>query len=100
MKLTGKCKEKFLDYLRDNKKSSIELGFLKLHWQAYPEKYLNALIIEFFDSVGIYIKITDYDGEDYWCEINGLGYSILKPTRTEATNAAIEKANKLYNQNK
>jgi hypothetical protein len=60
----------------------------------------NALIVDWFDSVGIYIEVTKWndtiwqwnidDGDEY---PDGKDYS----SRTEATNAAIKKANELYN---
>jgi len=87
MKLTGKCLSDFGDQCALQYKNFIKL----------PESCQNALIIEFFDSVGIYTGITLYAG--YWrfyIDKNCLG---LKNTRTEATNSAIEKANEIYNKN-
>jgi len=83
-----------------------------------PENCQNALIIEFFDSAGIYIITEPYLGggqvlfypsvsyrdsrllgyEEHILLDNGERDRFL--TRTEAANAAIEKANELYNQNK
>lgn len=95
MKLTGKAKEAFLDYVF---KTNNVLD-------TSNELYLNALIIEFFDSVGIYIEIggIDYSGVLFWYNIqehntiNG-NNSFEFETRAEATNAAIIKANDLYNE--
>jgi len=106
MKLTGKCLEDFFDYLRKNNKASIEIGVLIMHWQEYPKEYLNALIIEFFDSVGIYINISAIPfSKDFRVEIRAIDNSFLSScgyeafeTRQKATNAAIEKANYLYNE--
>lgn len=95
MKLTGKCNEDFGIWFFE-RSTPIE------EYKNYPnlsETCKNALIVEWFDSVGINIIITEFDGEDFWCEFNGLEYSILKPTRHEAINATIEKANELYNKN-
>ena len=92
MKLTGKCLESFLDYYWKNyigktrflnQKSETEEFFNSL----YPT-FQNALIIEFFNSVKIWNKLF-YDYYE-----NGLGNYF------EATNAAILKANDIYNENK
>lgn len=82
MKLTGKCKEAFLLFFNTHRRGA-EDGFYEL-----PELFQNALIIEFFDSVGIWNKIF------LECFENGLG------NYKEATNAAIEKANEIFNLNK
>lgn len=86
MKLTRKAKEDF------------SYKYNMSNFNEYSDVLQNALIIEFFDSVGIYILITDFDGDDFWCEFNGLGYSILGKTRQEATEKAIIKANDFYNE--
>lgn len=93
MKLTGKAQEDF-DLWFFERNTPIE------EYKNYPnlsDTCKNALIVEWFDSVGIHITITEFDGEDFWCGFNELEYSILKPTRQGAINAAIEEANELYN---
>lgn len=52
MKLTGKCLESFISFMCKN--------YPEIKWHEYetmPKCILNALIIEFFDSVGISIDI-------------------------------------------
>ena len=77
IKLTEKCLDAFGDKCKYNYEEFMEL----------PESCKNALIIEFFDSVGIWNKIF------LECFENGLG------NFKEATNEAIEKANIIYNLN-
>nr|WP_317633104.1 hypothetical protein [uncultured Flavobacterium sp.] len=86
MKLTGKAKEDF------------SYKYNMSNFNEYSEVLQNALIIEFFDSLGIYILITDFDDYDFWCEFKGLSYSILGKTRQEAIEQAIIKANEIYNE--
>lgn len=78
MKLTGKALDAFGDQCKYNYDEFIEL----------PESFQNALIIEFFDSVGIWNKAF------LECYDNGLG------NYKEATNAGIIKANLIYNESK
>ena len=77
MKLTEKTKEAFEAYS--------EYRYADV--MRFPETIQNALIIEFFDSVGIWNKIF------LECFENGLG------NFKEAINAAIEKANEIFNLN-
>lgn len=64
--------------------------------------YLNALIIEWLDSVGIYIETFNEFGAfgisihkgDYRNPIESIGHW---NSRQESTNAAIKKANDIYN---
>lgn len=116
MKLTGKCKNDFenwnlnrsLNVTNQERKNKVLIEELKPFayqvWN-FDEPYLNALIIEFFDSVGIYIHIEPYVDFDY----NTLfkNYILFNKNineqnsyiyRQEAANAAIEKANEIFNQ--
>jgi len=61
------------------------------------ETVYNSLIIEFFDSIDIYIIITKED-EYFDAYINDSWASASFKTRQEATNEAIEMANSFYNQ--
>ena len=107
MILTGKCKEAFIDYLDKTNQITIEKGILKLHWQDFPEKYIHALIIEWFDSVGIYISINYIDfydelrnntGFETYVTNKGLSVKFRSvSSRQEAIKQAIEKANEIYN---
>ncbi len=97
MKLTNKCLEDFRKYI------SFHHGLDLNDWEVQKQVFLNALIIEFFDSVGIYISPTHihlYSGlffnsmVRYGKQNNEIGnYN----TRPEAINKAIEKANEIYN---
>jgi len=94
MKLTGKTKEAFT-------------GWMKKYPHIYPDQFeimpdwmINSLIIEFFDSVGIYISIIktkdlcqfvlEDDFKNYHQRSNDFN------SRPEATNVAIEKANEIF----
>jgi len=97
--LTGKCKGDFgkwiiteMYYLGDDPLSDL---------------FLNALIIEFFDSVGIYISTSAlkmfYKDPMFKCKIEFITEVIecgdlYFKTRQEATNEAIIKANQLFNE--
>ena len=96
--LTGKCKEAFIDYLDKTNQITIEKGILKLHWQDFPEKYTHALIIDFFDSVGIYVNSDYFElNKGFYSEVLDSNFAIVKPTRQEALTEAIKKANEIYN---
>jgi len=92
MKLTENAKDAFLDYLRNNNKASIEIGVLRLHWQSYPKEYINALIIDWFDSIPYRANQTYWEYLFYYeyTRTNFLDYK-------KAVEKAIEKANELYN---
>ena len=62
------------------------------------ENFQNCLIIEWFDSVGIYIT-SDYLelNKGFFSEILNENFEIVKPTRQEALTEAIKKANEIYN---
>lgn len=99
MILTGICKEKFLEWLVKN-------GY-PLYYDRIPEilKYdvtKNALIIDFFDSIGIYVNVLRYglSEPNKWIIIRSLcenNLDFIYSSRQEATIQAIKKANDLYN---
>ena len=68
------------------------------------EVYRNALIIEFFDSVGIYIYLetgTYFNKPNFRYEIitnNDTCIGYKESSRLEATIQAIKKANDIYNE--
>jgi len=66
------------------------------------ELFLNALIIEWLDTVGLYVSIQHYNIPDvppFFCAfVNGQFEDINFITRAEATSAAIEYANNIYNE--
>ena len=110
MKLTDEAKIDFLEYYWSkyigksrfyNQKEETEDFFNYL----YPI-FQNALIIEWFDSIGIYITIKNKFGQNkqariFWYSLNkGEKNNDVYLSRSEATNKAIEKANQIYNQEK
>ena len=95
MKLTGKCKQDFW--------MSLDLDTLK-RLNDLPGCCQNALIIEYLDSIGIYVYVKPrfhYGGLSFDGFIDGMDISKIETeyfkTRTEAINAAIEKVNELIN---
>ena len=89
MILKGKAKEEFIKAKIGNEINLFE-SMLPI--------YKNALIIEWFDSVGIYIT-SDYLelNKGFFSEILNENFEIIKPTRQEALTEAIKKANEIYN---
>lgn len=89
MILTGKAKEDFTKWNGD-RQFDMMLPF------EYPV-YLNALIIEWFDSVGIYVNAIGYNKHYFQPYCNRLLHEKYE-TRQEATIQAIIKANEIYNE--
>lgn len=90
MKLSGKCKEEF------------EYNYNMSNFNELSETLQNALIIDFFDGVGIYIEIKNKFGQRKQCQrfsfiVKNYNSGFLFNSRTEATNAAIEKAVEIFN---
>jgi hypothetical protein len=119
MELTGKCKEDFeifqvnrsLDITNKNRLEGYEVSFRTLVGYKHQiwnldEVYLNALIVDWFDTVGLtidrdsYIKdmvITDWrDGLETRIIVD---CDYLEPFQ-EWWDEAIIKANELYNESK
>ena len=106
MMLTGKAKEDFENYVLNK-----ELGHdsevlisvynqesLFINYNNVKETLLNALIIEWFDSVGIIITSDYFElNKGFYSEILESNFEIIKPTRQEALAEAIKKANEIYN---
>ena len=65
-------------------------------WNDLNEVCRNALIIEFFDSVGIYCNTPHLD--NFFSSFTNNDWNGDFSTRTEATNEAIIKANDLFNE--
>lgn len=96
MKLTGKAKEDFNKWL-------IEQYPIVRNINITEDKLFvslgKALIIEWFDSVGIYISINyDSFNEEFIYLIDGYHLG-SEETRTQATNSVIKIANDNYNKN-
>lgn len=96
MKLTGKAKEDFIKWCKQD-----------AAWMdTYDDIFLFALIIEWLDSVGTHIETGIYPDDLGNIEFSGSFFGFLGgwdddttyKTRQEATQAAIEKANDLYNE--
>ena len=103
MILTGKAKEDFYKYI--NIEDYKLFDYVRKKYA--NEIVLNALIIEWFDSVGIYISINYVDFYDEFRNNTGFetyvtnkGLSVKfrsVSSRQEATVQAIKKANEIYN---
>ena len=96
-KLTGKCKADFKAY-HSNSKNQFKLN--NIEFKDLPCIVQNALIIEFFDSVGIKIGIDPvYDMQGtYRAYIGNFGFQSMY--RNVAVENATIKANELYNSKK
>lgn len=97
-KLTGKAKEAFLAYCKKN----------EMFMSLYDDVFLNAFIIEWLDSVGIYIEINVmHYGKDLEFSyniqeqntLNGRN-GLIHESRTDTANAAITKAIEIFNNRK
>lgn len=108
MILDGKAKGKFLRWVKKRIKSKLhEFSKIEIQCDCLDSSFLNTLIIEWFDSVGIYIDTEFFrknlkeepkfisSTTDEW---NGLQpLRIQFNSRQEATKQAIIKANEIYN---
>jgi hypothetical protein len=117
MTLTGKCKEDFESYLEELDRRDIEgvycdyngtfYCYNDYHFSCLPESMQYGVYVDWFDSVGINVigdrsrsilnntsyfsNVWDvYDGESSPLDFHN--------TLAEARTAAIEKANKIYNE--
>lgn len=94
MQLNGICKEKFLEWLDEE----------STWFQTFSDTHQNALIIEFFDSVGVYIYFntgTYISKPNFRYEIithDNVFIGFKENSRQEATIQAIKKANEIYNE--
>ena len=102
MILTGKTKEDFERWLHSNdvliKDGIYDDTYLTDVFDKLPLNLQYASIIEWFDSVGVYIT-SDYLelNKGFYSEILNENFEIIKPTRQEALIEAIKKANEIYN---
>lgn len=98
MILTGKAKEDFIDYLWQSKFNKDDYKEYEDYIDNQKESHTYADIIEWFDSVGIYIEIVLCCGLfDFIVDENISDVKIGYTTREYATKQAIIKANKIYN---
>ena len=99
MILTGIAEEEFFDWLDNQGVNGIDIS----NWEFEKFQLLSnvsqiALIIEWFDSVGIYITSDYFElNKGFYSEILDSNFAIVKPTRQEALTEAIKKANEIYN---
>lgn len=97
MILTGKCKEDFIKYASYNYgEDSRDLAMMRSVMR-------NALIIEWFDRIGIIINVYYNTYSNGFVQELILNDKILNTdnnykTRQEATTQAIKKANEIYNE--
>jgi hypothetical protein len=110
MKLTGKCKEDFEKWLKENNKDLLKLSdpsiyFSEIFSMSALFKYLTesmqyGVLEDFFDNAGIGICVTPVFptkkyGWSFSVELEASYSNYL--SRNRARTAAIEKANELYN---
>ena len=111
MILTGETKEDFERWLHSNdvliKEGIYDATYLTDVFEELPLNLRYALIIEWFDSVGIYISINYVDfydelrndtGFETYVTNKGLSVKFRSvSSRQEALTEAIKKANEIYN---
>lgn len=97
MILTDKAKEDFIKWSRKEYDKDLFCAFTSM-----PKTSQYALIIEWFDSVGIFIQI-DFENREPIFSYYIFNYKNIcsgednAKTRSEATQQAILKANEIYN---
>ena len=111
MILTGKCREGFEDWYNSNIGKKINVGHLSLY--TLSENMVYSVIIEYFDSIGVYINIKRFflgNEFKFWYftinDENGIGLinhvstenRVFINSRQEIIIQAIEKANDLINE--
>ena len=99
MVLNGKANEDFFNWLDNQGVNGIDISNWEFeNFQLLSNVSQNALIIEWFDSVGIYITSDYFElNNGFYSEILDSNFAIVKPTRQEALTEAIKKANEYYN---
>jgi len=109
MILTDKCKEQFELWLMNGNDGVSNFGrtikLTRIYFLSLKESCQHALIIEFFDSVGIYINTSHIPfSKEFRVEVREYDNTFLSScdyipfnTRTEATQSAITKANEIFN---
>lgn len=104
MTLTEKCQNDFYAYMIPELRKMEGVGdrffneTIIQQFEIMPICFKNAMIIDFFDSVGIYTNAISYNNQAYWkpiCdnETTNCGYK----TRKEAIEIAIKWGNESYN---
>lgn len=112
MILRDKVKQDFENWIINNPDNHDSKRLVKIYNQkelfvsyvGIGKTFFNALIIEWLDSIGIYIEVGGaiYRGVEFWYNIqqqntiNGHNGEYFN-SRQEATEKAIDKANEIYN---
>lgn len=104
MILTNKAKEDFIDYLWESKFKKEDYKEYEDYIENQKESHTYADIIEWFDSVGVYIYLETgmyFNKPNFRYKIitnddTCIGYK--EYSRQEATIQAITKANEIYNE--
>ena len=102
MILTGETKLDFERWLHSNdvliKDGIYDDTYLTDVFDKLPLNLQYASIIEWFDSVGIYITSDYFElNKGFYSEVLDSNFEIVKPTRQLALTEAIKKANEIYN---
>ena len=99
MILTGKAKEDFFNWLDNQGVNGIDISNWEFEkFQLLSNVSQNALIIEWFDSVGIIITFDYFDlNKCFYSEISNNSFSTVG-TRQECAKNSILKANEIYNE--
>ena len=93
MILTGKAKLDFEKWLDKQNVAPYKVMFYDI-----PIVVQIAYLVEWFDSVGIYITSDYFElNKGFYSEVLNSDFEIIKPTRQEALIEAIKKANEIYN---
>ena len=103
MILTGETKLDFERWLHSNdvliKDGIYDDTYLTDVFDKLPLNLQYASIIEWFDSVGIYVNSDYFElNKGFYSEVLDSNFAIVKPTRQEALTEAIKKANEIYNE--
>lgn len=99
MILTGKAQQYFIEWYKATKSKNINLKDFSLN---IAQSISYAIVIEWFDSVCIYINIKSKFGQRKQCEIFSFtvktyNSGFIFNSRKEATKEAIQKACYFYN---
>ena len=94
MILTGKAKLDFEKWLDKQNVAPYKVMFYDI-----PIVVQIAYLVEWFDSVGIYVTSDYFElNKGFYSEVLDSNFAIVKPTRQEALTEAIKKANEIYNE--
>lgn len=102
--LTGKCKEDFVEWFHNSEDGvmvfeSLNTGDFQPYQQFIhlPISMQYGVYVDFFDSVDLEVVCFKFDNQFNWF-IDGYEVKNYTPTRTEALQEAISKANEIYNE--